>query len=352
MQKKIFILIITTFVILCGFSCSDSSGKSRKPVTKISIEPKLKFYKTNDSVKISCSVKIKNGELKNSSLYYGDSLILTTSKPEFSSSLKLTSVGKQQIKVVALKTDGIKGENYFVIDVFSDTEPQQSGYEVVNEYPHNTNHFTQGFEIHDGKFYESTGENGKSAIYRFNLKNGSVLQTVKLEDKYFGEGITILNDKIYQITYRAQKGFIYDLESFARIDSFTYRTKEGWGLANDGRYLIKTDGTQFIEFIDPENMQIVRQIAVYDNKGPVIYLNEIEYHKGYIYANIYTTDFIVKIDVSTGKVIEKINLEGLLPMQADNIDFLNGIAIDKDNGKMYITGKLWPKIFEIKIKKE
>ena len=352
MEKKLFALVIVIFIISCGFSCSDSSGKSRRPVTKISIEPKLKFYKVNDSIRVSCSVKIKNGKLKESSLYYGDSLILKTSEAEFGSSVKLTSVGKQQIKVVALKTDDVKGENYFVIEVFSDIVPKQYGYEIINEYPHNTEHFTQGFEIHNGKFYESTGENGRSAIYQFNLKTGKILQTAKLEDKYFGEGITILNDKIYQITYHAQKGFVYDLENFARIDSFTYRTKEGWGLANDGKYLIKTDGTQFIEYINPDNMQVVKIISVYDNVGPILLLNEIEYYNGYIYANVYTTNYIVKIDSSTGKVVEKINLGGLLKTQIEQTDVLNGIAIDKDNGKMYVTGKLWPKIFEIKIKRE
>ena len=351
MQKNLSIFVFIIFVLTCGFSCSNSSGKSRRPVTKISVEPKLKIYKVNDSVNVFCSVKLKNGELKENSLFFGDSLIFTTQKKDFSISLNLSSIGKQKIKVVSTKKDGVKGENYFIIEVFSDISPKESDFVIVNEYPHNTDHYTQGFEIFNGKYYESTGENGKSAIYRFDLKTGNIFQTVKLDDKYFGEGITILNNKIYQITYHAQKGFVYDLGSFARIDSFMYQTKEGWGLANDGTYLIKTDGTEFIEYINPENMQVTRRFSVYDNKGPIYYLNEIEYDNGFIYANIYTTNYIIKIDASSGKVVEKINFEKLSNLVKSNelIDVLNGIAIDKANGKMYVTGKLWPKIFEIKI---
>ena len=354
MQKNLSIFVFIIFVITCGFSCSSSSGKSRRPVTKISITPKANFYRINDSIIISCSVNVKNGKLKESSMYLGDSLILNTSESKFSAVLKISSVGKQQIKVVALKTDGVKGENYFVIEAFSDIIPEEYGYEIVKEYPHNIDHYTQGFEIHDGKFYESTGLEGKSAIYRFDLATNNIYQTVKLEDKYFGEGITILNDKIYQITYHAQKGFIYDLESFARIDSFTYKTKEGWGLTNDGKYIIKSDGSEFIDYINPENMQVIKRLAVYDDKRPVYFLNELEYDNGFIYANVYTTNYIVKIDASCGKIVGKINLKGLDEnlYTYEQRDVLNGIAIDKSNGKMYVTGKLWPKIFEIKIKKE
>ena len=351
MQKNFSFFIVAVFIVLCGFSCSSISGKSRRPVTKISITPKSNLYRINDSINVSCSVIVKNGKLKESSMYFGDSLILTTSESEFSIGLKISSVGKQQIKVVASKTDGVKGENYSVIEALSDIIPKEYGYEIIKEYPHNIDHYTQGFEIHDGKFYESTGLEGKSAIYRFDLATNNIYQTIKLEDKYFGEGITILNDKIYQITYHAQKGFIYDLKSFARIDSFTYKTKEGWGLTNDGKYIIKSDGSEFIDYINTENMQVIKRLAVYDNKGPVSNLNELEYIDGFIYANIYTKNYIIKIDASSGKIVEKINLEGL-GYPYDKIDVLNGIAIDKTNGKMYVTGKWWPKIFEIKIKKD
>jgi glutaminyl-peptide cyclotransferase len=354
MKLKFFLLtLITTLFIGCT-SCSNTPKRSRKPVAKITIQPRANKHVYGDSITISISIKNKDGELKDSKLYIDNELITTSKQLDFSYSItELNELGKHNIKVLATKTDGVEGVTFKTFEVVSDIVPENYGYEVVKTYPHNIEHFTQGLEIHDNKFYESTGENGKSGIFQFDLKTGNVLKSFHMEDQYFGEGITILKDKIYQLTYKAQKGFVYDLNSFARVDSFIYNTSEGWGLTHDNTYLIKTDGSEFLHFMDPETFEVVKKIQVFDNKGPVKYLNELEFHNGELYANIWTTNKAVKIDPKTGKVLANINFEGLLSVLVNSdVDVLNGIAIHPDNGKMYITGKLWPKLFEVKLVKK
>ncbi|MEL7585774.1 MAG: glutaminyl-peptide cyclotransferase [Prolixibacteraceae bacterium] len=351
MKLKIFSILVISLIFLSAFSCTNSSERSRKPVVKIVVTPNKKNLVSGDSVSVRVAVKIKDGELEKSALYLDNELIETSDNTEFDYLIKnFKTLGKHQIKVVATKSDGVEGVSFQSLEILSDIEPEMFGYKIINSYPHNTEHFTQGLEIHQDVLYESTGENGKSGIFKKDLTTGKILKSVKLEDKYFGEGISILNDKIYQLTYKSQIGFVYDLNTFARIDSFTYKTPQGWGLTNDQKFLIKTDGTEVMHFINPADMEVIRRVPVYDNQGPVQYLNELEYYDGYVYANIFTTNLVVKIDPETGKVISKINLEGLLPVTYDPkkpVDVLNGIAINKENGKFYVTGKLWPFLFEV-----
>lgn len=309
-----------------------------------------------DSIWVEIKVDPKNGELSKAELFYDNDLVTTSKEENFTYAMpRLADLGKHQLKVIATKTDGTEGISFQNFEVLSDVTPEQFTYEIVNTYPHNTEHFTQGLEIHNNKFYESTGQNGKSGIYQFDLRSGKVLKEFKMEDQYFGEGITIVDDKIYQVTYKAQKGFVYDLETFARIDSFSYTTAEGWGLAHDGAYILKTDGSEFLDFLDPETLKVVKRIPVYDNNGPVKYINELEYYQGYLYANIWTTNFAVKIDPKNGRVVGKIDFSGLMSVMYNPdkpIDVLNGIAFNNSNGKMYVTGKLWPSLFEVKLIKK
>jgi glutaminyl-peptide cyclotransferase len=232
----------------------------------------------------------------------------------------------------------------------SDVKPELYGYEVVQSYSHNETFFTEGLEIHDGFVYESTGENGKSGLYKTNLKTGKTIQSKKLADKYFGEGITIFNNKIFQLTYKTKIGFVYNLENMAVIDSFHFESAEGWGMTHDEKHLIMSDGTNILTYINPTTYKTVKKLQVYDDKDAVLYLNELEYSDGYIYANVWTTNLLVKIDPKTGKVLQKIDLEGILGISnsSKQVDVLNGIAIDPANKKMYVTGKLYSKIFEIK----
>ena len=355
MKLRIFSLLFVAMFFVGCFSCSNKPKRSRKPVTQITIQPKKNLV-FGDSLSISAQVKVRNGELDKVELYIDNVLVKETTDLSFQYSIpELNELGKHQVKVVAIKTDGVEGTNYKSFTVLSDIKHDEYTYEVKNTYPHSTENFTQGLEIYKGKFYESTGENEKSWIYQFDLESGNALKSYKLENEYFGEGITIFEDKIYQLTYKAQKGFIYDVNSFARIDSFTYETKEGWGLTHNENYILKTDGSEFIHFLDPESLEVIKKLEVYTHKGPVKGLNELEYHKGIIYANIWTTNFAVKIDAKTGKVLGRIDFTGLLPVmqnQDQRIDVLNGIAIHPETEKMYITGKLWPKLFEVKLVKK
>lgn len=225
-------------------------------------------------------------------------------------------------------------------------------YEVVNTYPHSTDAYTQGLFYHDGFLYEGTGQNGKSTLRKVELKTGKVLKSVALEKEYFGEGISLLNNKIYQLTWESRKGFVYDANTFERVSEFTYPT-EGWGLTTDGKYLIMSDGSSIIRFLDPETFKEIRRIEVYTNKGSIIYLNELEYINGEIWANVFTQDSILSIDPETGCVTRIVDMRNLLPANlytGDTEEVLNGIAYDKSRGgNLYVTGKNWPKLYEIKL---
>lgn len=225
------------------------------------------------------------------------------------------------------------------------------GYEVVHVFPHDRDAFTQGLHYEQGNLIESTGEVGHSSLRRVEIETGKVLQQVDVHPPYFAEGITLLKGKIYQLTWQHQLGFVYDAVTFEKTGDFKY-TGEGWGLANDGQSLILSDGTNHIRFLDPDNFQVTRTIAVLDGNAAVPEINELEYIKGEIYANIWHADRIARIDPKTGKVVGWINLAGLLaPGEAEDEEaVLNGIAYDEATGRLFITGKLWPKLFEIRLK--
>ncbi len=226
-------------------------------------------------------------------------------------------------------------------------------YEVVKAYPHDTSAFTQGLVFHQGVLYESTGINGSSSLRRVDLDTGRVLNQRKLSDEYFAEGLALLNGRLYQLTWQSQRGFIYDLDSFNHLSDFNY-SGEGWGLTHDTRSLILSDGTSKIRFLNPDTFEVQRVITVKDNGRDITQLNELEYIKGEIWANIWLTDRIARIDPQSGRVGSWINLSGLL-MTDESLGsgaVLNGIAYDEASDRLFVTGKLWPKLFEIKIKQQ
>ena len=226
------------------------------------------------------------------------------------------------------------------------------GYQIVNIWPHDSNAFTQGLILADGKLLESTGEEGRSSLRSVDLQTGRVLKKVDVPEPYFAEGIALLNGKIYQLTWQHHVGFIYDAQTFERAGQFNY-TGEGWGLATDGKSLILSDGSNRIRFLDPSDFHVTKTITVLDNKTPIDQLNELEYVQGSIYANVWHDNRIAIIDPQNGHVTAWINLAGLIPAEElpDPEAVLNGIAYDQANDKLYVTGKLWPRLFEIKIKR-
>lgn len=223
-------------------------------------------------------------------------------------------------------------------------------YEVVHTWPHDTEAYTQGLEFHDGKLIESTGQVGRSSLRRVELETGKVLQKVDVPAPYFAEGITLLKGKIYQLTWQDGLGFVYDAWTFEKIGKFNYQG-EGWGLTNDGQSLILSDGTNRIRFLDPDNFQVQKTIAVSDGNAPVLEINELEYVQGEIYANIWHADRIARINPQTGMIVGWIDLTGLLARGEvhDEEAVLNGIAYDETNSRLFVTGKLWPKLFEIRL---
>jgi glutamine cyclotransferase len=224
------------------------------------------------------------------------------------------------------------------------------GYRVVTTYPHDPGAFTQGLVFDEGVLYEGTGLRGQSTLRKVDLETGTALQLLALPDTYFGEGITTFGERIYQLTWQSNIGFIYDKESFDLLGTFAYPT-EGWGLTHDGERLIMSDGTATLHFLDPETLEETAQVEVYDEQGPVTRLNELEYVGGEIYANVWQTDWIVRIDPENGRVLGWIDLEGLLSPEdyEQRVDVLNGIAWDAKNDRLFVTGKWWPKLFEIEL---
>lgn len=224
-------------------------------------------------------------------------------------------------------------------------------YQVVNSWPHDPQAFTQGLVFHNGELLESTGRHGQSSLRRVNLTTGEVLQRVAVPREYFAEGITLLNGKIYQLTWQEERGFIYDAETLRLEGNFRYEG-EGWGLTNDGRHLILSDGSNQIRFLDPANFRVIRTINVVGNNLPLRNLNELEFIRGEIYANVWETDRIVRIDPNNGQILGWINLAGLLPQDGrrDSEAVLNGIAYDAAGDRLFVTGKLWPRLFEIRLR--
>ena len=224
------------------------------------------------------------------------------------------------------------------------------GYQVVDVRPHDPEAFTQGLVFFKGVLFESTGLNGRSSLRRVDLQTGRVLQKIDVSAQYFAEGMTILDGRVYQLTWQSQKGFVYDLGTFQLQREFTY-TGEGWGLTTDGHSLIMSDGTNQIRFLDPATFRVTRTIPVLDHGAPLPRLNELEYVKGEIFANIWQTQSVVRINPENGTVTGMIDFSGLLAPSdyRGNTDVLNGIAYDSAGDRLFITGKNWPKLFEVRL---
>lgn len=227
--------------------------------------------------------------------------------------------------------------------------PHVSGYQVVHVYPHDPAAYTQGLIYKDGHLYESTGREGKSSLRMVDLATGQVLQRYDLPPDLFGEGLTDWGGNLIQLTWTAGKAFVYDSFTFSLRQTFRYKG-EGWGLTHDAKSLIMSDGTPVLRFLDPTTFREIRRVSVLDeNKKPVRSLNELEYVRGEIYANVWQTDRIVRISPQSGRVLGWIDLSGLMEKLADREAVLNGIAYDDKVGRLFVTGKLWPKLFEIRI---
>ncbi|MBU3146192.1 glutaminyl-peptide cyclotransferase [Clostridium sp. CF012] len=222
-------------------------------------------------------------------------------------------------------------------------------YDIINTYPHDVSAFTEGLVYESDCLYESTGKYNESTLRKVNLQTGEILKIHKLGENYFGEGITLYHNKIFQLTWKSKVGFIYDKDSFALINKFYYNT-EGWGITHNDEHLIMSDGTDEIFFLNPQSFKKVYSIRVHDEFRPITKLNELEFIKGEIYANVWKSNKIARICPHSGKITGWIELKGLLtPKEYKNAGTLNGITYDSENNRFFVTGKMWPKVFEIKL---
>lgn len=230
------------------------------------------------------------------------------------------------------------------------TNASAVGVEVVAQFPHDRSAYTQGLLWHDGALYEGTGLVGESSLRRVDLETGEVQKRVDLAGERFGEGIAVVGDRIYQLTWRDGIAFVYDLETFALLDSLGYEG-EGWGLTYDGTHLIMSDGSDRLRFLDPATFEQIRSVRVTDDGAPLTSLNELEYIGGEVWANVYQSDYIVRIDPASGAVTGWLDLGGLLPRaeRTGGVDVLNGIAWDPDSRRLFVTGKRWPYVFEVRV---
>ena len=291
--------------------------------------------------------------LENKKQHTVDSIVYTLEGKRISSSTKLQNfkLGKHNI-TATVYFDGSKQIATTPIEILSSEVPKIYTYKIINEYPHDITSYTQGLEFHNDTLYESTGQYKESKLRKVDYKTGMVLKNIDLPDAFFGEGLTILNNKIYQLTWRAGRGFVYDLETFKKLKSFEYQqSKEGWGLCNDGTVIYKSDGTEDIWLLDPETLKEKNHIQVYTNKGKIVEINEMEWVNGMIYANRYQKNGVAIIDPKNGAVTGVIDFTPLRSKvtQHPDLDVLNGIAYNPKTKTLFVTGKDWDKLFEVEI---
>lgn len=258
--------------------------------------------------------------------------------------------GRKSIKVTAYRGTRSQAPVTRFMVVYSDIVPKRYGYRVIHSYPHDTDAFTQGLVYDSGVLYEGTGQKSGSSLREVELQTGRVLRQRNLDPSLFGEGITLYHNRIYQVTWENRVGFIYDKATFNVINKIYYST-EGWGLTTIDDRIVMSDGTNVLAFYEPDLFTVVSRIEVYDNEKKVDSLNELEYINGEIWANIWMTDLIARIDPVSGKVLGYIDLKGILPEsdRTADTDVLNGIAYDPAGKRIFVTGKKWPRLFEIKV---
>lgn len=295
-------------------------------------------------------------EKVDSVIYLLDSSVVAKKKDTTATNSKTADIPMGNHLVTArVYSGGVAQEISSNIVLVAANAPRQYSFTVVNTFPHDTESYVEGLEYHGGSLYESDGgytEHGGSSLRVVKPETGKILKQVKIDSKYFAEGITIVSDKVIQLTYKEGVGFVYDKSTLKKLSEFTYTAgREGWGMAFDGQNILNTsDGSNEIHFLNKDTYQKEKTIEVYDNNGAVDNLNELEFINGKIYANVYTKPWILIINPSTGAVEGKVDLTQLLPKGDDSDYVLNGIAWDAVGKRMFVTGKLWDKLYEIRLK--
>lgn len=337
----------STTILSCG-----SDKNTDNTLFSIDTSGMKQQYMLHESVAIS--VKNDKNESIDSVAYFVNDKRIGSVKGNDKFTLKFENqkMGDQNIKAVVY-FDGVSSEAATKLQLVSDMEPTQLEYTIVNTYPHDMKAYTQGLEFYRDTLFESTGQYGKSSLRKTDYKTGKVYKKIDLEGRFFGEGMTVLNNKVYQLTWREETGFIYNADTFEKEKEFKYFSNiQGWGLTNDGRLLYQTDGTEKIWLIDPQTLKHVDFLNVYTKHSKIEALNELEWIDGKIWANVYQQDALAVIDPKTGIIEHIVNLSELKGKvtQHPELDVLNGIAYNPKTKTIFVTGKNWDKMFEIKIK--
>jgi len=334
---KIMILAITLF------ACGSNSEQKKKD-----------FSITSNAIKNTiANDKTLELSISNTKNHKIDSISYELNGNRVSNNIDLSSIklGKQSINASVYYNGQSQNASLNII-ITNSVSPKIYTFNVINEYPHDITSYTQGLEFFNGELYESTGQRGKSKLRKVNYKTGEVLNNIDLANEYFGEGLSILNNNIYQLTWQRGTGFIYDVNTFERKSSFKYgKSKEGWGLCNDGNILYKSDGTEKIWSLDPETLVENGYIQTYTNRGKISNLNELEWINGKIYANRYQKNGVAIINPKNGAIEAVIDFSSLKDKvtQHQGLDVLNGIAYNPDTKTIFVTGKHWDKLFEVEI---
>ena len=347
---KNYNLLVTILLAILISSCGDSLAEKETYFTFNESLLKQKYHPSEE-----INLELLNNKDKNidSIVYFVNNEKLNTAKGngKFSFNLKGKKFGYQNLKaLVYFNGDTISTSRR--IELVTETAPALLTYDIVNTYVHDAAAFTQGYEFYNDTLIESTGQHGSSYIAKVDYKTGKTIKKVALEQQYFGEGITVINNKIYQITWQNATGFIYDVNTLKKIKSFPYDKKiEGWGLTNDGKYIYQSDGTEKIWKMDPETLKLIDFVNVYTNESKIKSVNELEWIEGKIYGNIWQKDAVAVINHDTGAVEAVLDLSALRSKVTNaEAEVLNGIAYNKKTKTIFVTGKNWNKTFEIRVK--
>jgi glutamine cyclotransferase len=351
-MKYKFNLLIATAIFL-AFSCNNSQQD-----INMSISPEAgTTYKSGDSVRVK--IHYPSNIKPDSIVYLVDSVKIGTSKDSTALLLKTDSMSLGSRLISAKVYQGRKFQDLSTnIVLLAAKTPEEYTYSVIKVFPHDTSSYTEGLQYADGVLYESTGNYGHSTIRKSDLNTGKALQVTKLDSKYFGEGISVTGDKVVQLTYKEKVGFVYDKNNLKLLYTFNNNVGvEGWGMCFDGKKLYMDDKTNRIYFLNKDNYRQTSYIDVYDDKGAIDGVNELEFIDGKLYSNVYTQDTILVINPKTGAVLQRVNMKNLWPTADRPADFdslnnvLNGIAWDEKGKRLFVTGKKWPHLYQIELKK-
>ena len=345
-------LLLLFILNLALISCGSNSGKKISDFSLSLVDSKSEFQ-LGETLEVAVK-NPKNREIDSVSFYFEDHLLEKSDETSARLQLKDQKLGNQNIQALVYsegKTDSIQ----IAVKIFNNNPPEIYTYKIINTYPHDQKAYTQGLEFYKDTLYESTGQYGNSSLRKTNFETGEILKKADLADRYFGEGISVFNDKVYQLTWNEGEGLIYDIVDLKQIGSFKYnQSKEGWGLTNDGEQFYKSDGTEKIWVLNGTTLAEESFIQPTTHRSISTQLNELEWIEGKIYANTYQKDGVAIINPKNGAIEGLINFQGLRDKvtQHPDLDVLNGIAYNPNTKKIYVTGKNWDKLFEVEIIKK